>query len=71
MATELTTITLTDDGGVSSPGTEGVGVSDVTTTLPAGTSESAQASETRIAELERLLGRHREQLSGWDRHSRE
>ena len=71
MATELTTITLTDDGGVSSPGTEGVGVSDATTTLPAGTSESAQASETRIAELERLLGRHREQLSGWDRHSRE
>ena len=48
---ESTTITLTDDGGIGSPVTEGVGVSDTTTTLPAGT----HASEARIAELERQL----------------
>ena len=63
---EVTTITLTDDGGVSSPVTEGVDVVGTTTTLPAGT-----VSDARIVELERLLARHREQLSGWDRHSRE
>lgn len=71
---EITTITLTEDGGVSSPTSEGVDDSGNTaarTTLPAGTSDQVQASEARIAELERLLGRHREQLSGWDRHSRE
>lgn len=66
---ESTTITLNDDGGIRSPVTEGVGDSGTTTTLPAG--DSLQTPEQRIVELERLLGRHREQLSGWDRHSRE
>ena len=68
---DTTTITLTDDGGISSPVTEGVGDSGTTTTLPAGTQVSEDVSaNARIAELERLLGRHREQLSGWDTHSR-
>jgi hypothetical protein len=67
-----TTITLADDDGTSSLTFPGVGTSGTTTTqtvLPAGTVDPAQAAEARIAELERLSGRHREQLTGWDRHS--
>ena len=67
---DITTITLTEDGGISSPTSQGVDASDTTTqtVLPAGMTSGA---EERIAELERLLSRHREQLTGWDRHSRE
>lgn len=66
---DTTTITLNDDGGVSSPVSEGVGASDTITTQTA--LPTVEQTDTRIAELERLLGRHREQLTGWDRHSRE
>lgn len=70
---ETTTITLPDADGASSLASEGVGASGTTThtTLPASDTVSTQVSDQRIADLERLLARHREQLTGWDRHSRE
>lgn len=64
---DVTTITLDDDGGISSPITTGVDISDISTTLPVGT----PATNARIAELERLSGRHREQLIGWEKHSKD
>ena len=66
-----TTITLTEEDGARSLLEEGVdttgsgsGQTGPAETLPIETS-------ARITELERLQGRYREQLAGWDRHSRE
>ena len=65
-----TTITLSDENGESSLLTEGVDTTD-TGTAQTGAAGASQADRERIAELERLHGRYREQLAGWDRHSRE
>jgi hypothetical protein len=67
-----TTITLTEEDGASSlleEGVEGTGNGTVHTE-PAETG-TTQADRERIAELERLHGRYREQLAGWDKHSRD
>lgn len=70
-----TTITLIEGDGASSLPPTGVEKSDKGTTqvVPAD-SQSQQVSEqaqARIAELERLSARHREQLAGWDKHSQQ
>ena len=66
-----TTITLTEEDGASSLLEEGVEVTGSETGQTSTAETQTRADSERIAELERLHARYREQLSGWDRHSRE
>ena len=66
-----TTITLTEEDGVSSLLQEGVDTTDRDNGQHGPAETHTSADSERIAELERLHARYREQLSGWDRHSRE
>ena len=66
-----TTITLPDMDGNSSLHTEGVDTTGRETTQQDAAEMTPQEYSARLSALESVNTRHKEQLAGWDRHSRE